>query len=224
MTVEVASRLREYREKSNLSQMELAEKIGVAPDVVASWEKAEESPAPEHLVALSKLYNVLIDDLLNTQTPFFVTTEERSHTKNTRSKSWWDDDDEDEDDDEDDDDDYEYEEGDEFLTEEELTKKKALHSLPVPILVSMLYLAIGFMFNAWHPTWLIFFIIPLYYTIVSTFMAKGLRSRLNHFPIGLLIAPWYLMVGFAFGWWHPAWLVFLLIPIYYTLVNTMVPE
>lgn len=65
MNIEIANRLRQMRNKNNLSQEELAAKIGVSRQAVSKWERAEASPDTENLILLSKLYGVSIDELLN---------------------------------------------------------------------------------------------------------------------------------------------------------------
>ena len=44
MNIETANRLLQYRKENNLSQEELAEKIGVSRQAVSKWERAEASP------------------------------------------------------------------------------------------------------------------------------------------------------------------------------------
>ena len=66
MNIEIANRLRQMRNKNNLSQEELAAKMGVSRQAVSKWERAEASPDTENLILLAKLYGVSIDELLNT--------------------------------------------------------------------------------------------------------------------------------------------------------------
>ena len=40
-------------------------------------------------------------------------------------------------------------------------------SFPYPMLCVILYLAFGFLFHAWHPGWIIFFTVPIYYWIAE---------------------------------------------------------
>ncbi len=40
-------------------------------------------------------------------------------------------------------------------------------AFPYPILVTVVYLFIGFAFNLWHPGWLLFITIPLYYSVAA---------------------------------------------------------
>ncbi|MDE6762580.1 MAG: helix-turn-helix transcriptional regulator [Oscillospiraceae bacterium] len=65
MNIEIANRLRQMRNKNNLSQEELAAKMGVSRQAVSKWERAEASPDTENLILLAKLYGVSIDELLN---------------------------------------------------------------------------------------------------------------------------------------------------------------
>ena len=64
MNIETANRLYQYRKKNNLSQEELAAKIGVSRQAVSKWERAEASPDTDNLILLAKLYGVTLDDLL----------------------------------------------------------------------------------------------------------------------------------------------------------------
>jgi len=65
MNVEIASKLVDLRKAKGLSQEALAEKIGVSRQAVSKWERAESSPDTDNLIALSKLYNVSLDDMLS---------------------------------------------------------------------------------------------------------------------------------------------------------------
>ena len=64
MTLEIANRLCAYRKHHGLSQEELADRIGVSRQAVSKWERAEASPDTDNLILLSKVYGVTLDDLL----------------------------------------------------------------------------------------------------------------------------------------------------------------
>ena len=66
MNIEIANKLQQMRKKNNLSQEELAVKMGVTRQAVSKWERAESAPDMENLILLAKLYGVTIDELLNT--------------------------------------------------------------------------------------------------------------------------------------------------------------
>lgn len=64
MNIETANRLLQYRKKHNLSQEELANKIGVSRQAVSKWERAEASPDTDNLILLAEIYGVSLDELL----------------------------------------------------------------------------------------------------------------------------------------------------------------
>lgn len=66
MNIEIANRLVELRKKSGLSQEELADKLGLSRQAVSKWERAESSPDTDNLICLAKLYNISLDEILKT--------------------------------------------------------------------------------------------------------------------------------------------------------------
>ena len=83
-----------------------------------------------------------------------------------------------------------------------------------PLICLIAYLFIGFVFKVWHPTWAIFFLIPIVPIILSENFAKTV------YPIVCVII--YLVLGFTWGFWHPGWLIFLTIPVYYILFRPVI--
>lgn len=66
MNAEIANRLYQYRKHNNLSQEELADKLGISRQAISKWERAEASPDTDNLINLAKLYGVSLDDLIST--------------------------------------------------------------------------------------------------------------------------------------------------------------
>lgn len=64
MNKTIGEKLFEHRKNANLSQEELAEKIGVSRQAVSKWERDESSPDTNNLIALAKLYNISLDELV----------------------------------------------------------------------------------------------------------------------------------------------------------------
>lgn len=58
-------RLYKYRKRMGLSQEELADKLNVSRQAVSKWERDESLPDTNNLLAMAKLYNVSLDDLIN---------------------------------------------------------------------------------------------------------------------------------------------------------------
>lgn len=64
MDITTANRLYELRKQHGYSQDELADMLGVSRQAVSKWERSESSPDTDNLIALAKLYNVSLDELL----------------------------------------------------------------------------------------------------------------------------------------------------------------
>lgn len=92
---------------------------------------------------------------------------------------------------------------------------KLLMTFPYPIVITGLYLLAGAFLNLWHPAWMIFLTIPLYYTTIEAVKKKDL----NIFCFPVLVVFFYLAIGFMFNLWHPGWISFMSVPFYYWLVN-----
>lgn len=70
------------RKENKLSQERLAEKVGVTRQTISNWELGETSPNPEQLKALSQIFQVSIDELLNNDQKT-VLVEKISNTEKT---------------------------------------------------------------------------------------------------------------------------------------------
>lgn len=53
------------RKEQNLSQMQVAEKLGVSRQAISRWEQGVALPSTENLKFLGELYGVPVDSLLN---------------------------------------------------------------------------------------------------------------------------------------------------------------
>ena len=95
------------------------------------------------------------------------------------------------------------------------------YAFPYPVVILLIYLIIGFWQNIWHPTWLIFLTIPIYYTLVAMGRANGFRAKANIFPYPIVCVILFLVIGFDHSLWHPGWMLFFTIPIYYMIVNAI---
>lgn len=75
MNIETANRLLQYRKQHNLSQEDLAAKIGVSRQAISKWERAEASPDTDNLILLADIYGVSLDELLKGEIPSKKETE-----------------------------------------------------------------------------------------------------------------------------------------------------
>lgn len=56
--------IKHFREKAQLTQMELAQKIGVSQKAVAKWEVGKSFPKAANLLKLSSALDCSVDELL----------------------------------------------------------------------------------------------------------------------------------------------------------------
>ena len=61
----LGNKIMSLRKKNNLSQEELAEKVGVTRQTISKWELEETAPDINQAVILSKIFKVSLDDLTN---------------------------------------------------------------------------------------------------------------------------------------------------------------
>ena len=78
MNIKTANRLCELRKAHNLSQEELADKLGVSRQAVSKWERSESSPDTDNLIQLAALYNISLDELLNGKDAFSLIEENKN--------------------------------------------------------------------------------------------------------------------------------------------------
>ncbi len=80
----LSDNIRAYRKMNNLSQDELAEKLGVSRQSVSFWENGQTQPTIDNIIALSKIFHVSTDVLLGnaeSATPFQEKTLENPKTQ-----------------------------------------------------------------------------------------------------------------------------------------------
>lgn len=221
MTLWTAQRLARLRKEAGFSQEELAEKLGVSRQAVSKWERAESSPDLDNLIALARLYGVSLDELLleekrrseEKEAPFSPFDEQMPHAPEPPVEEWaandWE----------------STEPGFSFEQPngQEDSRKAAIRALrnqrrqiwkrihvrydaAFPLLILLVYMVLGVFCDLWHPAWLLFLLIPVYYAGIY-----------GGYPILMFLL--FFIAGFGFDWWHPAWLLFLTIPVFYTLYH-----
>ena len=84
-----------------------------------------------------------------------------------------------------------------------------------PFIAVILFVVIGQITKVYHPTWLVFLLIPI------SGVLSG-ETNIGNKIVGLtpfISTVVFLVLGISFDIWHPTWLVFLLIPISSLLKN-----
>ena len=194
MNIEIANRLVQLRKANGLSQEELAAKIGISRQAVSKWERAEASPDTDNLILLSRLYGVSLDSLLATEDE--VVSAQNTDAENAPSAET-------------------STQADDGKQKGHVSPKTARFwkAFPYPILVTVVYLLLGFLGNWWHPGWLVFLTIPIYYTFEGCMYGTGNFKTALKATWPVCCAMIFLVLGCVWGLWHPGWLVFLTVPI-----------
>lgn len=243
MNIEIANRLVQLRKSNNLSQEELAAKIGISRQAVSKWERAEASPDTDNLISLSKIYNVSLDDLLKSEDEEYeYVVEEQEGSNGARPEYFQPKPLEIEDVSQQQSNGYraiderksccpsrydtvgENADAGGYLFRAKVGfSRKQLMRFPYPVFVTLIYFVLGSVLDLWHPAWVLFMTIPMYYPLVSCIAEDGTfsvnRRTLLRFPYPVFITMVYLLVGSVFDLWHPGWVLFLTIPLYYSTIN-----
>ena len=72
MIISISERIKELREKQNLTQSGLAKKLNITRSAVNAWKMGISVPNVEKLVELSSLFNVSVDYLLGINNSFNI--------------------------------------------------------------------------------------------------------------------------------------------------------
>ncbi len=183
----LGQRLYDLRKEHQYSQEELAEKINVSRQAVSRWERGEVAPDTENLICLSELYDVSLDELIQ---------REKGEKKEIKEEEK----------------EIEDEEKEEKEEEENKGPWEILHMVGLfTILIS--YFVASSLTGLWHPLWILFLGIPVWFSIIDVIRTKDI----SHFLYPVFVVIIYLIIGFCWGIWHPGWCVFFTIPVFYAL-------
>ncbi len=221
MDIKTANRLAEMRKNAGLSQEELADRIGVTRQAVSKWERNESSPDTDNLIELSRLYGVTIDELINGKNPATEKKEEKSAEGDFVYK----------------DDgitvginDAEISVKNEYGEEKKYdaqavgrkrAKEKRINGIVTSVFSAaavIAYLLLGFLVKdgrGWACGWVVFPLIP----VVSSIVEIAFYKRIAAFNYPCLITSVYCAIGMIFGVWHPTWIMWITIPVFYVLAG-----
>lgn len=246
----IANKLIALRKQNGFSQADLAARLGTDVPTVAGWESADISPDTENLLKIARLYGISLDRLFELNSdpvnqrstisldknageiypnaaPEPQKTPEPQYAEPQDMSGY-----------------FKYETADESTglpaavnaatpsagTNDESISAlsdviekigkdekfyKNLMKFPYPVAAAAAFFAGGALFDLWHPLWMLFLTIPLYYTTIEAIRKKNA----NIFCYPVFVTLMYLISGFMFDLWHPGWLTFLTIPLYYWLIN-----
>ena len=168
MNIEIADRLVALRREHGYSQEELAARLGGSRQAVSKWERAESSPDTDNLIALARLYGISLDAMLLSEPNPDETDAAREEREVFEAAQAWED-----------------AEKKKQKKAWKKTKEKLLWlltlammvGLPVivhllrldavyPVIITVAYLITGFLLENWHPGWMLFLTIPIYYAVL----------------------------------------------------------
>lgn len=181
MDIRTADRLVRLRKKNGYSQEQLAEKLGLSRQAVSKWERGEASPDTDNLIALARLYGISLDELVlkedgNQESNGSAVKEETGNQKRKRNPVF------------------------------------DIISASSGLLLLALYLILGAVLErGFEIYWVLLLLIPV---VPSIFDAIGKR-KFTAFLFPLPVTALYCYLGMAFGLWHPYWVLFIAIPVYY---------
>lgn len=174
MTIEIANRLVQLRRQNHLSQEELAARLGISRQAVSKWERAEASPDTDNLILLSRLYGISLDELLATDAGDDRLRQDEEETQRSA------------------------ENGTDAAADGSAGQpaaeaegapgpipgkenprrlsgwRRLLQGLMgcYPIVVTIIFLLLGFLRHAWHPGWLVFLTIPVFYVVAEAVLRR----------------------------------------------------
>ena len=187
----LAANLAELRKEENLTQAEFAAQFNYSDKAVSKWERGESSPDLDNLMALAALYGCSLDQLVHADSGTAVQDggAEAAGPKEAETA--------------------ELPAGSDPLLPHGsfYDQPRFRKDFPCSLVVVVSYLVLGFFFNLWHPGWILFLTIPLYYLPDSE---RGYLRLLGN-PVMVTII--YLLLGVYCNLWHPGWLIFLLVPL-----------
>ncbi len=92
---------------------------------------------------------------------------------------------------------------------------KSLFKFPFALIIAALYVVFNLVTHNWHPSWLMFILIPVYYHFAGACFTKTQKGFLFAQPVPEIIILLYLILGFISGLWGAGAIMFIIIPLYY---------
>lgn len=209
MNIEIANRLIELRKQKGFSQEELANKLGVSRQAVSKWECGEASPDTDNLIALSKLYEISLDEIVGNNVKSIkkdkIEIDAKSvtiHDDEGQSLEIKNYSDHDEDDD------------DKYTRNQHLSIDLTEAICFVGVLAT--YITLGLTQHLWHPWWFLFFLPDVVTSVLRAIFSKK-ATKFN--AIFLTLFVYFLLSLVIIKSFSLTWIVFFIIPIYYTFAN-----
>ena len=196
--MELAERLVELRTGASLTQEGLGEALGVSRQAVSKWERGESMPDVVNLIALSKLYNTTVNEILGGELKDHDCDEEKGFSMHFGVRCLTDEEI------------PESDPADEHVVSHSAVKAVALFVLVVAAVI----LQSLFAENAW------FILVPAGMALITLALniydwrkddaPASFKTIAGLFPMCWVLVSTFVALGFIGGMWNPSWLVLLI--------------
>lgn len=194
------------RKGRGLSQEAFAERIHISRQAVSKWERGEAYPDTENLIEIAAFYGITLDELVHASNISACVRE--GHGAEDAS--------------------HETYEPDEIREAQQDGEAKEHGGITVrghlhidwddiyPLFITVVYLLLGFLTpRGWAVGWTLYVTVP-----VASSILDCVRTRcVSAFAYPVFVTFIYLFVGMCFYVWHPTWLLFVTIPIFYSIAG-----
>lgn len=205
MNVEIAQRLANMRREKGYSQEALASKLGLSRQAVSKWERAESQPDTGNLIALADLYGVTLDELVRVEADIADDVRFEDAQKNADA---------------------------ELRSRTPAVPAAASSTMGTPASETapagaapgqpqQPAAAPGQPFAYGAPAPGTAPVPPMAPPLQPAPQLPRQRSPWYTFPYPLLVVVLFLLAGFLFHAWNPAWVLFLTIPFYYWIASVI---
>ena len=189
------------RKKKGITQEELAERMYVSRQTISRWETDSVYPDVETVIRLCELLECDMETLVRGDASAEkqpAPEQEPQPTQESKAEI--------------------------KMVLRRNTVLKIVEDMLFP-LATVVYLIMGFVWDLWHPGWLIFVVAALLSPILSAINRPKLRPEKKSSHLGpvvdwdrinaafcaivfLVAIPAYLVLGLVWNLWHPGWLIF----------------
>ena len=189
------------RKKKGITQEELAERMYVSRQTISRWETDSVYPDVETVIRLCELLECDMETLVRGDASAEnqpAPEQEPQPTQESKAEI--------------------------KMVLRRNTVLKIVEDMLFP-LATVVYLIMGFVWDLWHPGWLIFVVAALLSPILSAINRPKLRpeKKISHLGpvvdwdrinaafcaiVFLVAIPAYLVLGLVWNLWHPGWLIF----------------
>lgn len=141
------------RKSKGMTQQELADKLGVTNKAISKWETGEAFPETAQLVPLSDIFGVTVDDLLRGNEKALRETNQTAESLDEKRESIY------------------------AEKEKKLRSIRKMINIIIMLLATAIYILLGFVWELWHPGWVIFPVGGLMCGIISTILHSAIFKK-----------------------------------------------